>query len=68
MCTSHAVLLSLLLLPPQIVFESRLGAHNMGNNCTVTIDETDFCIHQKGKAVKGNVFAAHKYVGKSALQ
>ncbi len=30
--------------PPQIqiVFESRLGAHNMGNNCTMTIDGTNF--------------------------
>jgi hypothetical protein len=33
----------------------------------MTVDETDFCVPQKGMATKGNAFAPHKYVGKSAL-
>ncbi len=39
-----------LLHPPQmqIVFESRLGAHDVLNDCTMTIDGTDFRIPQKG--------------------
>ena len=45
----------------QIVFESRLGAHNVLNG-------TDFRIPQKGIATKGNAFASHKYAGKSALR
>ena len=55
-------------LQTQIVFESRLGAHNVGNNCTMTIDGTDFRILQKGIAKKGNTFAPHIYAWKSALQ
>ena len=60
-------------LPPpppqtQIDFESRLGAHDMLNNCAMTVDGTDFRIHQKGAATKGNAFASHKYAGKSALR
>ena len=45
----------------QIVFESRLGAHNVLNG-------TDFRIPQKGIATKGNAFASHKYAGKSTLR
>ena len=58
-------------LPPlqtQIVFESRLGAHDVLNDCTMTVDGTDFRIPQKGAATKGNAFASHKYAGKSALR
>ena len=39
----------------------------MENDCTMTIDGTDFRIPQKGITKKGNAFASHKYVGKSAL-
>ena len=58
------------VLPPQtqIVFESRLGVHDVLNNCTMTVDGTDFRIPQKGAATKGNAFASHKYAGKSALR
>ena len=52
----------------QIVFESRLGVHGMLNNCMMTVDGPDFRIPQKGAATKGNAFASHKYVGKSALR
>ena len=58
-------------LPPQktqIVFESRLGTHNVLNDCTMTVDGTDFRIPQKGAATKGNTFASQKYAGKSALR
>ena len=68
MSASHAAVLSLLSLPPQIVFKSRLGPHNVGNNYTTTIDGTNFRIHQKGKAVKWNAFLSHKNAGKSELQ
>ncbi len=51
----------------QIVFESRLGAHDVGNDCTMTINGTDFRIPQKGIAKKGNAFVSHKYTGKFAL-
>jgi hypothetical protein len=51
---------------PQIMFKSRLE-HDVGNNCLMTIDGTDFHIQQKGAARKGNLFAFHKYAGKSAL-
>ncbi len=40
----------------------------MSNNCTMIVNRTDFCIPQKGIAKKGNVFASHKYTGKSALR
>ncbi len=52
----------------QIIFESRLGAHDMGNDCTMTVDGTDFRISQRGAAVRGNAFASHKYAGKSVLR
>jgi hypothetical protein len=52
----------------QIVFESRRDAYNVGNNCTMNIDGTDFWIPQKGIVKKGNAFASHKYAGKSALR
>ncbi len=48
---------------PQIDFESRLGPHDMLNDCTMTIDGTDFRIPQKGPT-----FASHKYAGKSAVR
>ena len=60
-------------LPPpplqtQIDFESRLGAHDLLNDCTMTVNGTDFLIPQKGAATKGTAFASHKYAGKSALR
>jgi len=48
---------------PQIVFESRLGPHDMRNDCTMSVDGTDFRIPQKGPT-----FALHKYAGKSAVR
>ncbi len=33
----------------------------------MTVDRTDFRVPQKGTATKGNAFASHKYMGKSAL-
>ena len=57
-----------LLSPRRIVFESRLGAHDVGNDCTMTVDGTDFWIPQKGAATRGNAFASHKYAGKSAIR
>jgi hypothetical protein len=56
------------LPPPQIVFEGRLGTHDVLNDCMMTVDGTDFHIPQKGAATKGNAFASHKYAGKSALR
>ena len=50
-------------LQPQIVFESRLGSHDLLNDCTMTVDGTDFRIPQKGPS-----FASHKYAGKSAVR
>jgi hypothetical protein len=49
-------------------FDSRLGAHDVGNDCSMTVDGTNFCILQKGIAKKGNAFAPHKCAGKSTLQ
>jgi hypothetical protein len=40
----------------------------MGNNCIMSIDGTDFRILQTGTAIRGNAFASHKYLGKSALR
>ena len=64
---------TIILSPPtftaaQIVFESRLGAHDVGNDCLMSIDGTDFRILQKGAATRGNAFGSHKYAGKSALR
>jgi hypothetical protein len=42
--------------------------HDVLNNCTMTVDGTDFRTPQKGAATKGNAFASHKYAGKSALR
>ena len=53
---------------PQINFKSRLSAHDVGNNCLMMIDGTDFRILQKGAARKGNAFGSFKYTGKSALR
>ncbi len=52
---------------PQIDFDSRLGIHDVGNNCLMSVDGTDFRIPQKGAAKKGNPFGSQKYAGKSAL-
>jgi len=52
----------------QIVFESRLGAHDVGNDCLMSIDGTNFRILQKGAVTRGNAFGSHKYAGKSALR
>ncbi len=49
----------------QIVFESRL-VKDVGNNCLMLIDGTDFQITQKDPATRGNASASHKYAGKSA--
>ncbi len=45
---------------PQIDFESRLGAHEVGNDCLMTIDGTDYRILQKGAARKENAFGSFK--------
>ncbi len=42
--------------------------HDVLNDCTMTVDGTDFRIPQKGIATKGNAFVSHKYTGKSALR
>jgi len=65
--------LTIILSPPtvtaaQIVFKSRLGTHDVGNDCLMSIDGTDFRILQKGAAMRGNAFGSHKYAGKSALR
>ena len=67
----HPVLAPPLPLPPQtqIIFESRLGVHDVLNDCMMTVDGTDFRIQQKGAVMKGNAFVgSHKYAGKSALR
>ena len=40
----------------------------MLNDCTMTVNGTDFRIPQKRAVMKGNAFASHKYAGKSALR
>ena len=40
----------------------------MGNDCLMSIDGADFRIPQTGTAIRGNAFASHKYVFKSALR
>ncbi len=52
----------------QVIFESRLDTHDVGNNCLMSIDGTEFKIEQKGAAKKGNAFGSHKYAGKPALR
>ena len=52
---------------PQIDFDRRLEG-DMGNDCLITVDGTDFQIPQKGLPKKGNAFASHKFAGKSALR
>ncbi len=52
---------------PQIDFDSRLGIHDIGNDCLMLVDGMHFCIPQNGAAKKGNPFGSHKYAGKSAL-
>ena len=39
----------------------------MLNNCTMTVNGTDFRIPQKGATTKRNAFVSHKYAGKSTL-
>ena len=39
---------------------SRLGAHDVLNDCTMTVDGTGFRILPKGIATKGNAFRSHK--------
>ncbi len=60
--SQHLVLTPPPLPPPQtqIVFESRLGTHDVLNDCKMTVDGTDFRIPQKGAATKGNAFVSHK--------
>jgi len=59
----HLVLTLPPLPPPQaqFVFESRFGVHDVLNDCTMTVNGTDFCIPQKGAATKENAFTSHKY-------
>jgi hypothetical protein len=52
---------------PQIDFESKFGAHDVGNDCLMMIDGTNYRILQKGAARKGKAFSSFKYAGKSAL-
>jgi hypothetical protein len=46
---------------------STLRARDVGNDCLMTIDGTNYRILQKGAARKGNAFSSFKYAGKSAL-
>jgi hypothetical protein len=59
------------LSPPlaklQVDFDRRF-IDDIGNDCLMSVDGTDFRIHQKGQAKKGNPFGSHKYAGKSALR
>jgi hypothetical protein len=41
---------------------------NIGQDCLMSINGTDFRIPQTGKATTGNWFASHKCTGKSALR
>ena len=56
-------------LPPQtqIDFEDR-KINDIGNDCLMSINGTDFRIPQTGEAKTGNWFASHKYSFKSALR
>jgi hypothetical protein len=67
----HLVLTPLPPPPPppqtQIIYESRLGVHDVLNECTMTADGVDFHIPQKGVVTKGNAFTSHMYTRKSAL-
>ena len=49
--------------PPQVDLDRRKEG-DMGNNCLMTINGTDFWI----PAIRGNAFVSHKYVGKVALR
>ena len=51
----------------QIDFEDR-KINDIGNDCLISIDGTDFRIPQTGEAKTGNWFASHKYSFKSALR
>jgi hypothetical protein len=52
---------------PQINFDRCLKG-NMGNNCLITVDGTNFQISQKGLPKKENPFVSHKFAGKSVLR
>ncbi len=57
-----------ILSPPlQVDFERRKEG-DMGNDCLMSIDGTDFRVPQTVTAIRGNAFASHKYAGKSALR
>ena len=44
--------------------QDRLVANDVGNDCTITVNGTDFHIPQKEIGEKGNSFASHhKYAG-----
>ena len=51
----------------QINFEDQ-KLYDVGNDCLMTIDGTDFRIPQTGEAKTGNWFASHKYSFKTALR
>jgi len=51
----------------QVDFDRRKEM-DIGNDCLMSIDGTDFRIPQTGAAIRGNAFASHKYAGKSALR
>jgi hypothetical protein len=53
--------------PLQVDFE-KCKNNNIGNECLMSINGTDFRIPQTGKTTTGNWFASHKYAGKSALR
>ena len=40
----------------------------VGNDCLMTVDNTDFRVPQKGVTKRGNTFTSRKYTGKSALR
>ncbi len=65
--THLPVIVAPIVAIPQIDFESRLGAHDVGNDCLMMIDGTDYRILQEGAARKGNAFGSFKYAGKSTL-
>ncbi len=52
---------------PQIIFDNQKKGDIL-NNCLMTVNGTDFHVPQKGTATKGNAFASHKYVRKSAFR
>ncbi len=53
--------------PLQVDFEKHKNG-DIGNDCLMSINGTDFRTPQTGKGTSGNWFASHKYAGKSALR